>query len=227
MFFYYTSFIPNHARKVEEGFKGQGIFTTSPRQSNIERMPFFAIYSRFSTGIKWGVLLTALVLLSPGHPVGVFVNIFFTFIFLMGISWFATPFMMNPVTPFVVNPLLWARQWIANIAQAFVFAPLAATLDALFGRLPIGQPIVDLVSRITGTVPSAGPGAAPGAAPTVAGPAAAPSAAPTVAPDAASGSISDEDSDSGRASDSDSDEETSGIKVEEALLGEELFCDMS
>ncbi|RKY38851.1 MAG: hypothetical protein DRP72_01020, partial [Candidatus Omnitrophota bacterium] len=93
LFFYYTSFIPEHYLKVKQGTEGLGVFTFSPRVSDITSKSFKEIFIEFKFGIAMGVFATLLILLGPYHPVAWAVNIFFVG---MALSWWFTPFMMNP-----------------------------------------------------------------------------------------------------------------------------------
>jgi len=93
LFFYYTSFVPEHYLKVKQGTKGLGVFTFSPRTSDITRKGFKEIFREFKFGIGMGIFATIMILLGPFYPIAWAVNIFFI---VMAVGWWLTPFMMNP-----------------------------------------------------------------------------------------------------------------------------------
>ncbi|MBU1087965.1 MAG: ROK family protein, partial [Candidatus Omnitrophica bacterium] len=96
LFFYYTSFVPEHHLQVKQGTQGLGVFTITPRTSDLERKDFTQIFKTFKFGIGMGILATSMILLGPFHPVSWAVNIYFV---AMAFGWWITPFMMNPVIP--------------------------------------------------------------------------------------------------------------------------------
>ena len=96
------------------------------------------IYKEFSYGIKWGAVLSLLVLLAPGHPLGITINCLYTFIFLMGISWVATPFMLNPVTPYEV-----AKDLVKKAREATTSASAPALAVQTSGVNPDAPKIVN------------------------------------------------------------------------------------
>ena len=119
LFFTYVPFIPLHHQKIKMAARGLvGMFTRGVKSTVYLKMSFKDRFEIFRPSIRWGVLLSIILLLSPYHPLGDIVNLFFV-AFPIAFIW--GPFMKD-------NPA-----W-KGLLQGLLAIPYAIFIDVFLSR---------------------------------------------------------------------------------------------